>query len=471
MSVFDGKRLTNSTFKLDLERMRRGWYSDKYFENIGGMLAALAAQGYRYAGRQPHLAVDVRCADVGNMEVEMQWFTRRPGKTVVAGVDKALAMLRHSAGCFEGDQFIETWDQLEVEAVHDGAVVTYSGDPLHVHPVLRVRGRYRDFALLETPTLGALTRGSRVATNVYNTLIAARGKPVFFFPARFDLHEVQAADGYAYYIGVQRFKKDFALTPYRSPSGRGELAPSSPVTRHSSPPPGLDPLVSTDAQGDWWGGAGGGTVAHAAIASFFGDTAEAMLAFAATRPPHIPRIALVDFNHDSVGDSLSTLRRMFECYRQKLEAGEAAEARNYILAGVRLDTAGSVRDVNVPPLGDPALDLGVNPRLAFIVRQALDEAWRSWDVPPGWHERAANYCRNVKIVVSGGFNVEKIARFERLGVPVDAYGVGSSLFSNDGPTNTDFTADVVRVKVNGEWVENAKVGRRAGENPELEEVR
>jgi len=48
-----------------------------------------------------------------------------------------------------------------------------------------------------------------------------------------------------------------------------------------------------------------------AIACFFGDTAAAMLAFAATRPPSIPRIALVDFNNDSVADSLRTLKAMF----------------------------------------------------------------------------------------------------------------------------------------------------------------
>src|SRR4030066_4710 len=128
MTFFDRKRLTNETFKLDIERMRRGWDSDKYFE---------------------------------------------------------------------GERFVETWDQLEVEAVHDGALVKYNGDPAQVQPVIRARGRYRDFALLETPTLGILTRASRVATNVYHTLVARRGKPVLFFPARFDLHEVQAADGSA----------------------------------------------------------------------------------------------------------------------------------------------------------------------------------------------------------------------------------------------------------------------------------
>ena len=45
------------------------------------------------------------------------------------------------------------------------------------------------------------------------------------------------------------------------------------------------------------------------------------------------------------------------------------------------------------------------------MRDALDAAG---------HER-------VKIVVSGGFDAEQIREFERSGVPVDSYGVGSSL--------------------------------------------
>jgi nicotinate phosphoribosyltransferase len=429
--------------------MRRGWYSDKYFENIMAMLTALARQGYRYAGQHPQvsgLTLDqLRQIEIGNLEVEMQWFTRHPGKTIVVGVDKAIAMLRHCSGEFDdGERFAGRWGQMRVEAVHDGAVVTYQGDPRQIQPVLRVRGRYRDFALLETPTLGSLTRASRVATNVYNTLVAARGKPVLFFPARFDLHEVQAADGYAYNIAIQRFNHDYKEA--------------------------VGPFISTDAQGDWWGGAGGGTVAHAAIACFLGDTVEVMLAFAATRPASIPRIALVDFNNDSVGDTLVTLRAMFARYRERIDAGDEDDARRYILYGVRLDTSGSLRDVSVPPLGDPALDLGVNPRLVFLVRQALDAAWQSWSLPPHWVDRARDFCHSVKIVVSGGFNPAKIERFEKLAVPVDIYAVGSSLFDNHGPTVTDFTADIVRVKIDGEWRDLAKVGRQACDNPDLEPV-
>ena len=360
----------------------------------------------------------------------MQVFTRRKGTTISVGLDKSLAMLKMCTGYWENDKFIDTSGNLEVWSVHDGAVIHGTGDPLVVEPVMRIRGRYRDFAILETPILGVLTRSSRVATNVYNTLIAARGKPVLFFPARFDLHEVQAADGYAYNIAVQRFNKDFA----------GKLRT----------------FISTDAQGDWWGGEGGGTVAHSAIACFFGDTAEAMLAFSTYLPMSIPRIALVDFNNDCVGDSQAVARVLFAQFRELVDDGNLVEAERYRLFGVRLDTGGTLRDVSVPATGDASLDNGVNPRLVFNVRDALDHAWESWDLPENWHQRAEEYCKKIKIVVSGGFKPDKIERFEKQGVPVDNYAVGSSLFENHGSAVTDYTADVVRVKSTGRMARSGK---------------
>jgi nicotinate phosphoribosyltransferase len=446
MSIFDDKRLTNQTFKLDVERMRRGWYSDKYFENIGCMLTQLSQEGYRFRGDSPR--IDDRLAsgvDVGNMEGEMQIFCRHQPYTVVVGVDKALAMLRHCAGTFDEDGiFHEAWPDLEVEAVHDGIIVPYGGDPTDVRPVLRIRGRYRTFALLETPMLGILSRASRIATNVYNTLRAARGKPVLFFPARFDMHEVQAADGYAYHIAILRYNQDYGQNLYS--------------------------FISTDAQGDWWGGDGGGTVPHAVIACFLGDTAEAMLQFARTQPDRVPRIALVDFNNDNIGDSLAVMRRLFARYRELKEAGDDKEAERFRLFGVRLDTNGNLRDVSLEPVGDQRLDMGVNPRLVFKTRQALDSAWQAWELPNEWVDEARAYCAGVRIVVSGGFNPDKIKWFEDVGAPADVYGVGSSLMQNDSTTNADFTADVVRVKVASEWVDMAKVGRAPCDNPDLARV-
>jgi nicotinate phosphoribosyltransferase len=450
MSVFDRRRLPPSVFKLDVERMRQGWYSDKYFINIARTLAELAAQGYRFGGSAPDLSdldVDLRSVDVGSIEVEMQWFPRRQPGCVVVGVDKALAMLAECTGYFdEQGRFVNTFESTEVWAVPDGSEAPYDGDVLNVTPVMRVRGRYRDFAMLETPTLGALTRGSRVATNVYEVLKAARGKQVLFFPARFDAHEVQAADGYAYQIAVQLFNQNFGKS--------------------------LSAYVSTDAQGDWWGGAGGGTVAHGAIACFLGDTAEATMAFAATRPPEIPRIALVDFRNDCVGTSLQVIRTMFRRHLELLKAGREAEARKYKLFGVRPDTSSNMRDVSVPPLGDKRLDCGVNPRLVFAMREAMDREWQDWSLTGQDRRIAEAYCRDVKIAVTGGFTPAKIRQFEELGVPADIYGVGSWLLSSCDVcgTNNDFTADVVRVRIAGRWHDLAKTGRKACDNLLLERV-
>ena len=450
MSVFDRRRLPPSVFKLDVERMRQGWYSDKYFMNIARTLAELAKLGYRFGGSAPDLSdlhLDLQNLDVGSIEVEMQWFPRRPPSCVVVGVDKALAMLRECTGHFDDSgHFVNTFEQMEVWAVQDGSEAPYESDAQNVTPVMKVRGRYRDFAILETPTLGALTRGSRVATNVYEVLKAARGKPVLFFPARFDAHEVQAADGYAYQIAVQLFNQNYGKS--------------------------LSAVVSTDAQGDWWGGAGGGTVAHAAIACFLGDTAEATMAFAATRPADIPRIALVDFRNDCVGTSLQVIRALFRRWLELSKAGRLEEAKKYKLFGVRSDTSANLRDVSVPPLGDRRLDCGVNPRLVFLMREAVDHAWQEWGLAGEDRRLAEGYCRDVKIVVTGGFTPARIRQFEDLRVPADLYGVGSWLLSNsdESGTNTDFTADVVRVKIDGRFHDLAKVGRKACDNLMLERV-
>ncbi|HEY8823643.1 MAG TPA: hypothetical protein VIP07_02040, partial [Candidatus Limnocylindria bacterium] len=70
---------------------------------------------------------------------------------------------------------------------------------------------------------------------------------------------------------------------------------------------------------------------------------------------------------------------------------------------------------------------GVTPRLIELLREALDQG--------GYP--------HVRIVASGGFDAEKIRRFEELGVPVDVYGVGSALVHGSG---FDHTADIVRVE-------------------------
>jgi nicotinate phosphoribosyltransferase len=196
------------------------------------------------------------------------------------------------------------------------------------------------------------------------------------------------------------------------------------------------------------------------------------MAFAATRPPEIPRIALVDYQNDCVGTSLEVIRTMFGRYLRLVQAGRPDEARKYKLYGVRPDTSSNLRDVSVPPLGDRRLDCGVNPRLVFLMREAIDREWRNWGLEGEAARLAEEYCQEVRIACTGGFNPAKIRQFEELRVPADLYGVGSWLLSSCDVcgTSNDFTADVVRVRIDGRWYDLAKAGRRPAENPLLERV-
>ena len=187
--------------------------------------------------------------------------------------------------------------------------------------------------------------------------------------------------------------------------------------------------VTTDEQASWWGGRGLGTVPHSLIASYGGDTVAAARHFADWAPPEMNITVLVDFDNDSVRTAL-----------------EVAEALGPRLWGVRLDTSESLVDRSlIAELGDFE-PTGVNPRLVSNVRGALDDAG----------------FPSVRIVVSGGFTVQKIRAFEERGVPVDAYGVGSSLIRG----SNDFTADIVLT----DGRPSAKSGRRLRPNPRLEHV-
>jgi nicotinate phosphoribosyltransferase len=113
---------------------------------------------------------------------------------------------------------------------------------------------------------------------------------------------------------------------------------------------------------------------------------------------------------------------------------------------VRLDTSENMVDQSILPEMGSFAPTGVNPQLVWNVRNALDG--------DGYGE--------VKIVVSGGFDAERIGQFEEEGVPGDGYGVGAALYEG----RYDFTADIVMVDGNPQ----SKAGRSLRENPRLTRV-
>src|SRR6185312_16113994 len=154
------------------------------------------------------------------------------------------------------------WPQLRVRALHEGEEI----EPLET--VMTIEGDYTLFAHLETVYLGSLARRSLVMSNVREVVEAANGKQVIFFPARHDHWLVQTGDGWAAHVA-------------------GAIC------------------VSTDANASWWGGRGIGTVPHALIAAYGGDTVAAGRDFAARFGEEINVVVLVDFRNDSVAEAVA----------------------------------------------------------------------------------------------------------------------------------------------------------------------
>ncbi|MBA2361638.1 MAG: quinolinate phosphoribosyl transferase [Actinobacteria bacterium] len=312
--------------------------------------------------------------------VVMQVFQKK--HAILAGMDEAIAILKLCS---------DDWEGLAVHALYDGDEI----EPWE--SALTIEGDYTGFTHLETVYLGVLARRTMIATNVKRVVEAASGKPIIFMPARYDHHRVQTGDGYAAYVAGATI--------------------------------GVPIGVTTGANASWWGGRAIGTIPHALISSYGGNTVLAASKFAEHVDPDVNIVALVDFENDSVRTALEVARTL----------GDR-------LWGVRLDTSRSLVDRALwNEMGDfdPR---GVNDRLVWKVRDALDR----------------DGFERVKIVASGGMNAERISDFERMGVPIDSYGVGSALIRGEN----DFTGDVVLT----DGRPSAKVGRRYRPNPRLELV-
>ena len=347
------KRLSPESFDFPVDEIKSGLYSDIYFLRTQEIL--------NHANYHPR--------------VTMQIFQR--DYAVLCGIDEAIALIKRCAYHPE---------KIKIRALHDGDRI----EPWET--VMTIEGDLADFSHLETVYLGIIARQTKVATNCAKAVEAANGKPVLFFPSRFDHYAVQKGDGYAAKIGGMA-------------------------------------NVSTPANAISWGIEAAGTIPHALIVACGGDTLKATKMFDEYIDPKINRVALVDFNNDCVGTSLKVAR----------ELGDK-------LYGVRLDTSEKMVDISLIGQMGHFKPTGVNEQLVRNVREALDKE--------GFN--------HVKIMVSGGFNPERIRLFETNNVPVDVYAVGSNIFA----TNADFTADIVLV----DGKPCAKAGRAFSDNPRLEDV-
>ncbi len=164
---------------------------------------------------------------------------------------------------------------------------------------------------------------------------------------------------------------------------------------------------STDAQGSWVGVKGMGTMPHALIALAGGDIVKASKLYAESYPKE-KVTALVDYHNNVIRDSLKVA----------MSLGER-------LGAVRVDTSKALIDHYFDDKDTSTFDPhGVCREIIYALRDALTK----------------NGYPFVKIVVSSGFTAAKIDEWTKEGVPVDTYGVGSSLVINN---TCGFTGDLV----------------------------
>jgi nicotinate phosphoribosyltransferase len=173
--------------------------------------------------------------------------------------------------------------------------------------------------------------------------------------------------------------------------------------------------------GEWTGVKGIGTMPHALIIMHEKDLLAASIDFHKAFPNDNLTV-LVDTNNDVINDTLLVARHFKE-----------------ELWGVRVDTSMALEDKYFErnPVEDPNVEThGVNVTLIKALRKALDDE--------GFN--------HVKIVVSSGFDLEKVKLFTKENAPVDTYGIGGSLIK----CTRSFTGDVVNI--NGKAM--AKAGRK-----------
>jgi nicotinate phosphoribosyltransferase len=165
-------RLAPQIFRLPVDRIREGYYSDAYFVYTKQLLES--------EGLHPR--------------VTMQVFQKE--HSLLGGIDEAIAILKLCSGHRDtaSGEWIGGWAALNVHALSEGDRI----EPYET--VMTIEGDYALFAHLETVYLGSLARRSLIMRNVAAVVEAAAGKQIFYFPARHDHWLVQTGDGWSAHV-------------------------------------------------------------------------------------------------------------------------------------------------------------------------------------------------------------------------------------------------------------------------------
>ncbi len=176
------KRMEPRVFELPKEKIRTGFYSDKYFVRTRQILNA--------QNLHPVVTAQVFCKK----------------EAVVAGLDEAVAILKECT----------PFEELMVRALYDGDRVGAWEN------VMEIEGDLGHFCHLETVLLGAIARPTATATAVAK-LVGITDKSILYFSPRFDHYRIQNIDGYAARIAGANAVSTDAAGEYLNEPGMGTI--------------------------------------------------------------------------------------------------------------------------------------------------------------------------------------------------------------------------------------------------------
>jgi nicotinate phosphoribosyltransferase len=319
---------------VDDDRIRRGECTDIYFERSDAVLSG--------SGLNPEVAMEVTASGIPG------------GFGILCGMEDVISLL-------EGIP-------LDMDAMPEGSL-------FHPRePVLRIRGKYRNFARYETAILGFLCHSSGIATAAASIKAMAGERKIFSF-------------------GSRRQHPAIATMVERSAWIGGVDGVSN-----TAAPEGI-PLA--------------GTMPHAFVMCY-PSPGEAFLAFDRLSPPEVPRIMLCDTYCDEKRESLTgarcgavgvrldtprsrrgDMRAILEEVRWELDAAGHQDVKLFLSGGVTREDVSRYRDIvdafgvggaiaNAPVI-DFAMDMVEKEGMKCAKRGKRSGAKQVWEFPDGGH--------------------------------------------------------------------------------------
>ncbi|UCD29073.1 MAG: hypothetical protein JSV03_00895, partial [Planctomycetota bacterium] len=186
-----------------------------------------------------------------------------------------------------------------------------------------------------------------------------------------------------------------------------------------------------------------GTIPHALNAIYDGSSIDSAVAYH-ERYPKVPLTILIDYEgreRDVCGEAVQRFGSELQAVRLDVPANrihQGGHQKPTRTLEMRILSQADDRKAAQQALDRYGFGPGVTIESVYAIRDLLDSMG----------------AKSTRIVVSSGFDLEKVRAFKACKAPMDFIGTGSWV------KFCMFTSDIIRIKEKGKWIDRCKAGRR-----------